>query len=127
MVRVRSTIVAKSRKKKVLKAAKGQFGKRSKNFRQAIKSVIKGLTYEYRDRKVRRREFRSLWIIRINAACQEKGIKYSRFIDGLTKADVTLNRKILAELAISSPEAFGKLVDIAKSKVITDKTKENNV
>ncbi len=114
MVRVRGTIAAKTRRKKVLKAASGQFGKRSTNYRQAIKSVIKGMTYEYRDRKVRKREFRRLWIVRISAACQENGINYSRFIKGLDDANVEVNRKVLSELAISSPDAFKELVKVAQ-------------
>lgn len=115
MVRVRGTIAAKNRKKRVLKKAKGQFGKRSKNYRQALKSVIKGMTYEYRDRKVRKREFRRLWIVRINAACKENGIQYSRFIKGLNDANVEVNRKVIAELAVSAPEAFKELVKVAQN------------
>jgi len=115
MVRIRTNVASKERKKKVLKQAKGQFGHRSKRFRQAKRSVIKGMVYQYRDRKVRKREFRRLWIIRINAACQEEGITYSRFIKGLTDAQVGLDRKMISELAIHSPEAFKELVKIAKS------------
>jgi large subunit ribosomal protein L20 len=114
MVRIRGTVAAQKRKRRVLKDAKGQFGHRSKHYRQAIKSVIKGLTYEYRDRKVKKREFRRLWIVRINAACREVGISYSRFINGLMKAEVCLDRKVLSELAISSPAAFKKLVKVAQ-------------
>ena len=114
MVRIRGVVAAKKRKKRVLKDAKGQFGKRSKNYRQAKKSVVKGLAYEFRDRKVKKREFRNLWIIRINAACQEQGINYSRFIKGLSDAKIDLNRKVLAELAVSSPAGFKKLVKAAK-------------
>lgn len=114
MVRISSSVTAKQRKKKVLKQAKGQFGERSKNYRQAIKSVIKGLTYAYRDRKVKKREFRSLWIIRINAACREAGLSYSRMIKGLTDAGVTINRKMLSELAIHDPAAFAELVKVAR-------------
>ena len=114
MVRVRSANTAQKRKKRVLKAAKGQFGSRSRRYREAVRSVIKGLTYQFRDRKVKKREFRRLWIIRINAACKEAGITYSRFIHGLTKANVEIDRKEISELAIHSPEAFQKLVDVAK-------------
>lgn len=113
MVRIRGVVAAKKRKKRVLKDAKGQFGKRSKNYRQAKKSVVKGLAYEFRDRKVKKREFRNLWIIRINAACQEQGINYSRFIKGLSNAKIDLNRKVLAELAVSSPAGFKKLIKAA--------------
>ena len=114
MVRIRGVVAAQKRKKKVLKKAKGQFGHRSTRFRQAKRSVIKGMVYEYRDRKVRKREFKSLWIVRINAACQEAGINYSRFMNGLKKAKVELNRKILAEMAVSSPGAFRKIIKLVQ-------------
>jgi len=114
MVRVRSTITAHKRKKRVLKKAKGQFGHKSKRYRQAKRSVIKGMTYAYRDRKVRKREFKRLWIIRINAACQEAGITYSRFMNGLRRANIAIDRKLISELAISSPAAFKKLVKASK-------------
>ncbi len=114
MVRVRSATTAQKRKKRVLKKAKGQFGHRSTRYRQAKRSVMKGLTYAYRDRKVRKREFKRLWIIRINAACQEGGMTYSRFMNGLKKASVDIDRKALSELAISSPAAFKKLVKLSK-------------
>ena len=117
MVRVRSAVTAQKRKKRVLKKAKGQFGHRSTRYRQAKRSVIKGLTYAYRDRKVRKREFKRIWIIRINAACQESGMTYSRFINGLKKASVEIDRKALSELAISSPAAFKKLVKLSKDPV----------
>jgi len=114
MVRVRSAVTAQKRKKRVMKKAKGQFGHRSTRYRQAKKSVIKGLTYAYRDRKVKKREFKRLWIIRINAACQEVGVTYSRFMNGLKKANVEIDRKVLSELAISSPAAFKRLVALSK-------------
>jgi large subunit ribosomal protein L20 len=114
MVRVVNSVPSRRRKKRVLKTAKGQFGHRSRRFRQAVRSVIKGLVYQYRDRKVRKREFRSLWIIRINAACQELGIQYSRFIDGLTKANVAIDRKMLADVAVNDPVAFKQLVEVAQ-------------
>ncbi|OGX19092.1 MAG: 50S ribosomal protein L20 [Omnitrophica WOR_2 bacterium GWC2_45_7] len=115
MVRVRSVLARHKRKKLVVKQAKGQFGHRSKRFRQAKKSIIKGLTYQYRDRKVKKGEFRRLWIIRLNAACKEAGISYSRFIKGLTEAKVEINRKLLADLAVNSKEVFGKFVEVAKT------------
>ncbi len=115
MVRIKTSVASHRRRKRVLKDAKGQFGQRSRNFTQAKRSVIKGLVYEYRDRKVKKREFRRLWIIRINAACAEEGIKYSRFIKGLSDANVEINRKAIAELAVSSPEAFKELVKIAQN------------
>ena len=114
MVRVRSAVSAQKRKKRVLKKAKGQFGHRSTRYRQAKRSVIKGLTYAYRDRKVKKREFKRLWIIRISAACQEEGTTYSRFMNGLKKANIDIDRKVLSELAISSPAAFKKLVKLSK-------------
>lgn len=123
MVRVRSAVTAQKRKKRVLKKAKGQFGHRSTRYRQAKRSVIKGLTYAYRDRKVKKREFKRLWIIRINAACQESGVAYSRFMNGLKKANIEIDRKVLSELAISSPAAFKKLVKISK-EMISGESKE---
>lgn len=114
MVRIKSAVTAHKRKKRVLKSAKGQFGQRSRRYRQAKRSVVKGLTYAFRDRKVNKREFKRLWIIRINAACQESGITYSRFMNGLKKAKVEINRKALSELAVSSPAAFKKLVKLSK-------------
>jgi large subunit ribosomal protein L20 len=117
MVRVRSVVADKRKKKRVLKAAQGQFGKRSRNFSQAKRSVVKGMVYSYRDRKVKKREFRSLWIVRINAACRDSGIPYSRFIKGLEESGVIINRKILSELAIHSPEAFNRLVGLAKDSL----------
>ena len=121
MVRVRSVLTAHRRKKKVLKQAKGQFGHRSRRYKQAKNSVVKGLTYAYRDRKVKKREFRRLWIIRISAACNELGVTYSRFIKGLNDANVEMNRKVISELAVSSPAAFKKLVDVAKGAGQTKK------
>jgi large subunit ribosomal protein L20 len=117
MVRVRSTIAAHKRKKRVLKKAKGQFGHRSRRYQQAKRSLIKGMAYAYRDRKVKKREFKRLWIIRIKAACQEAGVTYSRFIKGLKEAKIDINRKVLSELAISSPAAFKKLVKISKDTI----------
>ncbi|MCD4780142.1 MAG: 50S ribosomal protein L20 [Candidatus Omnitrophica bacterium] len=124
MVRIKHSVATKRRKKRVLKKAKGQFGHRSTRFSQAKRSIVKGMAYSYRDRKVKKREFRSLWIIRINAACQECGITYSRFIDGLTKANVLINRKILAELAVRAPESFKKLAEVAKEKASGPKKTE---
>ena len=124
MVRVRSAVTAQKRKKRVLKKAKGQFGHRSTRYRQAKKSVIKGMTYAYRDRKVKKREFKRLWIIRINAACQESGITYSRFMNGLKLANVDIDRKALSEIAISSPAAFKKLVKLSRETVPEKPKKE---
>lgn len=117
MVRVKSAVTNKRRKKKVLKQAKGQFAQRSKRFRQAKRSIIKSMQYAYRDRKNRKRAFRSLWIARISAGCRDAGLSYSRFIKGLTTAKVAVNRKMLAELAATSPDVFRKLVDQAKGAI----------
>jgi len=124
MVRVRSSVSAQKRKKRVLKKAKGQFGHKSKRYRQAKRSVIKGLTYAYRDRKVRKREFKRLWIIRINAACQEADITYSRFINGLRRAKIEIDRKMLSDLAITSPAAFKKLVKASKESILSAPVKK---
>ncbi len=110
MVRIRTVVASHRRKKRVLKEAKGQFGHRSTRYVQAKRSVLKGMTYAYRDRKVKKREFKRLWIVRINAACREAGTTYSRFLKGLSDANIEINRKLIAELAISSPEAFNNLV-----------------
>ena len=115
MVRVSSSVTAKRRKKSVLKKTKGQFLKRRTNFKQAKKSLIKGMQFAYRDRRAKKREFRQIWIVRIKAACEEAGMAYSRFIKGLSVAKVNVNRKMLAELAVSAPDAFRKLVDVAKT------------
>ena len=127
MVRVRSAVSAQKRKKRVLKKAKGQFGHRSTRYRQAKRSVIKGLTYAYRDRKVKKREFKRLWIIRINAACQEVGVTYSRFMNGLKKANIDIDRKVLSELAINSPGAFKKLVKLSRESVSEAPKKKEKV
>ncbi len=115
MVRIRHSVTTHKRKKRVLKKTKGQFAQKHSRYRQAKRSLIKGLTYAFRDRKVKTRQFRQLWITRINAACQSAGISYSRFIDGLQKAKVEIDRKIMADLAVSSPDVFAKLVEIAKN------------
>ena len=114
MARVKHSVSTRARKKKVLKAAKGQYGDRSRRYRLAKESVARALRYATRDRKVRKREFRSLWITRINAACRENGLTYSRLIMGLKKANVSLDRKILADLAVRDAAAFQKLVAVAR-------------
>lgn len=114
MVRVKSSVTAHKRKKRVLKEAKGQWGHRSKRYKEAIKSINRSRVFSYRDRKVKKREFRSLWIVRIKAACEMAGISYSRFIKGLQNAKVEINRKILADLAVNSVAAFNKLVEVAQ-------------
>ncbi len=117
MSRVKSGPVAKARRKKILKMAKGFRGARSRTFLKAKEAVTNSLKDAYRGRRIRRRDFRSLWIVRINAAAREQGLTYGRMINGLNKAGVELNRKMLAELAVSEPESFTKLVELAKEKV----------
>ena len=117
MTKVKFKVASKKRRKKVLKKAKGQFGGRSKLFRTAKESVQKGMYYSYRDRKQKKRLFRNLWIARINAGCKADGISYSKFINGLKKAKVTLNRKILADMAVNDSKAFSKLTELAKTKI----------
>lgn len=114
MSRVKRGVTAHARHKKVLKAAKGYYGRRKNTIRVAKQAVEKAAQYAYRDRKAKKRNFRSLWIQRINAATRQHGMTYGRFIDGLNKAGVEVDRKVLSELAISQPEAFKALVDKAQ-------------
>jgi large subunit ribosomal protein L20 len=113
MPRVTRGTKLRRRHKKVLKLAKGNVGGRRRGYRQARETVEKGLTYAYRDRKVRKRDFRGLWIVRINAAARLHGMSYSRFIAGLKRAGVDLDRKVLADVAARDPAAFGDLARIA--------------
>jgi len=125
MVRIKSNVYSHKRKKRVLKEARGQFGDRSKRYKEAIKSLIGSRQYAYFDRKKKKGEYRSLWIIRLNAACRESGITYSRFISGLKAAQITLDRKVLADLAVTEPAVFALLVEqakILKPKVAVKKT-----
>ncbi|MCL5892765.1 MAG: 50S ribosomal protein L20 [Deltaproteobacteria bacterium] len=110
MSRVKRGILTKKRHKKVLKLAKGYYGARSRLFKSAQETVLKGLNYAYRDRKVKKRQFRGLWIVRINAACRANDISYSKFINALNKKGINLNRKVLAEIALTDPAAFSGLV-----------------
>jgi large subunit ribosomal protein L20 len=114
MTRVKGGTVARARRKKILKEAKGYFGSKHRLYRTAHEQLMHSGQYAFRDRRQKKREFRKLWIARINAACKENEITYSRFINGLTKAGVTINRKMLSEVAIDSPETFKDLVVIAK-------------
>lgn len=116
-MRVKRGVTAKRRHKKYLKMAKGYRGARSKLYTVARETVERALVYAYRDRKVRKREFRKLWIMRINAAARVHGLSYSRFMHGLKQANIDLNRKVLADLAVRDKEAFAKVAEIAKSKV----------
>jgi large subunit ribosomal protein L20 len=114
MVRIKTNVYSHKRKKRVLKEAKGQFGDRSKRYKEAIKSLIGSRQYAYFDRKKKKGEYRSVWIVRLNAACRESGITYSRFVSGLKAANITLDRKVLADLAITQPEVFALIVEKAK-------------
>ena len=114
MARVKTNVARRKRVKKVLKRAKGQWGDRSKQYLQAKRSLLHSDVYAYRDRKKRKIEFRQLWIARLNAGSRAAGITYNKFINGLKKDKVTLNRKMLAELAVNEPKAFQKLVEVAK-------------
>ncbi|MGA0937290.1 MAG: 50S ribosomal protein L20 [Sedimenticolaceae bacterium] len=115
MSRVKRGVQANRRHKKVLKAAKGYYGARSKVFRVAKQAVIKAGQYAYRDRRVKKRQFRALWIQRINAAARMNGLSYSRMINGLNKAGVAIDRKMLADIAVHDLPAFGQLAEKAKA------------
>jgi len=115
MPRVKRGVASRARRKKVLKAAKGYYGARSRQFKVAKQAVIKAGQYAYRDRRQRKRQFRSLWIVRINAAAREHGLSYSQFISGLKKAEVDVDRKVLADLAMHEPSAFAALAEQAKA------------
>ena len=115
MARVKGGVTAPARHKKVLKKAKGYYGRRKNTFRTANAAVEKAALYSYRDRKVRKREFRALWIQRINAAVRVYDLTYSRFISGLAKAGIELDRKVMADIAMHEPEAFKGLVDKARA------------
>ena len=115
MARVKGAMMTRKRRKKVLKLAKGYFGGKSRLFRTAKEAVMKSGRYAYIGRKQKKRNFRQLWITRISAACRMNGVNYSTFMDGLKKAGVTLNRKMLSEIAIADPAAFTALVEKAKA------------
>lgn len=114
MARVKRGTIARARHKKVLKQAKGYYGARSRIYRVAVQAVTKAGQYAYRDRRQRKRQFRQLWIARINAAARQNGMSYSRFINGLKKASVEIDRKILADIAVHDKAAFTALVEEAK-------------
>jgi len=115
MARVKRGVIARRRHKKVLKQAKGYYGARSRVFRVAKQAVIKAGQYAYRDRRQRKRQFRALWIARINAAARINGLSYSRFIAGLKKANIEIDRKVLADLAVHEANAFAAVVEKAKA------------
>lgn len=116
MAKIKHSAATRKRKKKTLKRARGFWGDRSKQYRQARRAVMHALVYAYRDRKVKKREFRRLWIARINAACRASGLTYSQFMHALKKSKVALDRKILADLAVRDNAVFKKLLEIAKEK-----------
>ncbi len=115
MARVKGAMMTRKRRKKILKLAKGYFGAKSKLYRTANEAVMKSLRYAYIGRKQKKRDFRSLWITRISAACKANGVNYSRFMNGLKKAGIEINRKMLAELAVNDAAAFTALVETAKA------------
>ena len=118
MPRVKRGVNAKKKRRKIQKLSKGFFGTRSRCYRVATEAVERGLAFAYRDRKARKREFRRLWIVRINAAVRAHGLSYGTFMKGLKKADVALDRKVLAEMALKDPAAFAQIVSRAKQMLI---------
>jgi large subunit ribosomal protein L20 len=126
MARVRNGVVTKRRHKKILKEARGYFGSKHREFKSAKEQLMHAGAYAYRDRRQKKREMRKLWIVRINAACREEGISYSRFIEGLSKAGLEINRKRLSEIAINDPKAFKNLVEVAKSGKVKESKVEKN-
>ncbi|MFN3234005.1 MAG: 50S ribosomal protein L20 [Gammaproteobacteria bacterium] len=115
MARVKRGVIARKKHKKVLKQAKGYYGARSRVYRVAKQAVTKALQYAYRDRKQRKRDFRSLWIVRINAAVRQHDMSYSQFINGLKKADINVDRKVLADIAVHDQQTFSHIVEQAKA------------
>lgn len=114
MTRVKGGTISRARHKKVMKEAKGYFGSKHRLYKSANEQVMHAGKYAFRDRRQKKRDFRKLWITRINAACRQNDISYSKFINGLTKADIVVNRKMLSEIAIDNPKAFSELVAVAK-------------
>lgn len=115
MARVKGAMRTRARHKKILKLAKGYFGAKSKLFRMANQAVMKSLNYAFNDRRAKKRDFRKLWIARINAAARINGLSYSRFISGLKKSGIELNRKVLADMAVNDAAAFAQLAEMAKT------------
>ena len=115
MTRVKGGTISRARHKKVMKEAKGYFGSKHRLYKSANEQVMHAGKYAFRDRRQKKRDFRKLWITRINAACRQNDISYSKFINGLTKADIVVNRKMLSEIAIDNPKAFSELVAVAKN------------
>ncbi len=127
MPRVKNGTIHKARRKKVLKQAKGYFGSKHRLYKTAKEQLMHSLSYAYRDRKQKKRDFRKLWITRINAACRNNDISYSKFINGLAKAEVNINRKMLSEIAISNPEYFTELVKVSKDALNGKQTVKKEV
>ena len=121
MTRVKTSVITRAKRKKYLDKAEGYFGSKHRLFKTAKEQVMRSERYAYRDRKQKKRDFRKLWIVRINAECRENGISYSKFISGLNKAGVEVNRKMLSELAIYDKEAFKELVNVAKAEKVSVK------
>ena len=117
MARVKGAMMTRKRRNKILKLAKGYWGAKSKHYKMANEQVMKSLQYAYVGRRLKKRDFRQLWIARINAACKMNGMNYSTFMHGLKLANVEINRKMLAELAVNDKAAFAQLVELAKSKL----------
>ncbi len=117
MPRVKGGYTTRQRRKKVLKLAKGYYGSKRTLYKTANEQVMRSLRYSYRDRKQKKREFRKLWITRINAAARNEGMSYSRLMNGLSRAGVEVNRKMLADLAVNDPQGFAKFVEIAKNEL----------
>ena len=120
MARVKRAVHSKKHRRATLERAKGYYGNKSRSYRAANEQVMHSLQYAFRDRRARKGDFRSLWIQRINAACRENGISYSRFVNGLKVAGVEVDRKVLAELAVHEPTAFSALVQVAKDNLPAD-------
>ena len=114
MARVKGAMMTRKRRNKTLKLAKGYWGSKSRHYKMANEQVMKSLTYAYIGRRLKKRDFRSLWITRISAACKANGMNYSRFMHGLKQANIAINRKMLSEMAINDPAAFAKLVEVAQ-------------
>jgi large subunit ribosomal protein L20 len=115
MARVKRSVNAKKKRREVLEASKGYRGLKKNSYRKAKEQMLKSLSYAYRDRRARKRDFRRLWIIRINAGARQNGLSYNQFMHGLRKAEIELDRKVLADLAVSDPKAFGALAEAAKA------------
>lgn len=123
MARVKRSVHARKKRRKVLEQAKGYYGRKSTHYKYAKEQVEHSLVYAYRDRKAKKRTFRSLWIIRINAAARENGLSYNRFMEGVRKAGIELDRKSLADIAVSDPAAFAAVAEQAKAALEADASK----